>query len=223
MIARIGLPAAFAVASVLAGEKKPSPLDAYVARARAALGAAGPSAGSLFDPNGRLGDLTRDLRAYQVGDVVTIVVSDRASSSAQGATASGRSASARAGLQSILGSGAPPALRDLVGLNSNLELDSSGKANRSNVLTATLTATVVDVMPNGYLIVEGSKLVQANTEKQRITLRGIVRWNDITPGNIVRSDRVGEMEIAVDGKGVVPDATRRPNFLYRLLLGILPF
>lgn len=223
MIARISVLAALALAGLSAGEKKPSPLDAYVARARAAIGATGPSAGSLFDPNGRLGDLTRDLRAYQVGDVVTIVVSDRASSSAQGTTASQRSASASAGLQYLLGSGVPPALRDLIGLNSNVELDSAGKANRSNVLTATLTATVVDVMPNGYLIVEGSKEVQANTEKQRITLRGIVRWNDITPGNIVRSDRVGEMEIAVDGKGVVPDATRRPNFLYRLLLGILPF
>lgn len=223
MLARTSLAAVLALVHLNAGEKKPSPLDAYISRTRAAAGATGPSAGSLFDPNGRLGDLIRDLRAYQVGDVVTIVVSDRASSSAQGTTASGRSASAGAGFQYLLGTGVPPALRDLIGVNSNIELDSAGKANRSNALTATLTATVVDVMPNGYLIVEGSKEVQANTEKQRITVRGIVRWNDITPGNIVRSDRVGEIEIAVEGKGVVPDATRRPNFLYRLLLGIIPF
>jgi flagellar L-ring protein precursor FlgH len=223
MTARTNFGLLLAVASLFGGEKKPSPLDAYIARTRAAAGLTAPSAGSLYDPNGRLGDLIRDLRAYQVGDVVTIVVSDRASSSAQGTTASSRSSSASAGLQYLLGTSVPPALRDLLGVNSNVELDSAGKANRSNVLTATLTATVVDVMPNGYLIVEGSKEVQANTEKQRITVRGIVRWNDITPGNIVRSDRVGEIEIAVEGKGVVPDATRRPNFLYRLLLGILPF
>jgi flagellar L-ring protein precursor FlgH len=223
MIAKTSLAAVTLLASLSAGEKKPSALDTYITRARAAAGNTGPSAGSLFDANGRLGDLIRDLRAYQVGDVVTIVVSDRASSSAQGTTASGRSSSAGAGFQYLLGANVPPALRDLVGVNSTIELDSNGKANRSNVLTATLTATVVDVMPNGYLIVEGSKEVQANTEKQRITVRGVVRWNDITPGNIVRSDRVGEIEIAVEGKGVVPDATRRPNFLYRLLLGILPF
>lgn len=223
MIARTSLAATLLLTSVTAGEKKPSALDAYISRARAAAGATAPSAGSLFDPNGRLVDLMRDLRAYQVGDVVTIVVSDRATSSAQGATASGRSSSAGAGFQYLLGANVPPALRDLVGVNSSMELDSSGKASRSNILTATLTATVVDVMPNGYLIVEGSKEVQANTEKQRITVRGVVRWNDLTPGNIVRSDRVGEIEIAVEGKGVVPDATRRPNILYRLLLGILPF
>lgn len=223
MIVRTSLTGVLALVCLYAGEKKPSPLEAYIARARAAAGLSGPTEGSLYDPNGRLGDLIRDLRAYQVGDVVTIVVSDRASSSAQGTTASARSASAAAGVQNLLGASVPPALRSLVGVNSNVELDSQGKANRSNVLTATLTATVVDVMPNGYLIVEGSKEVQANTEKQRITIRGIVRWNDLTPGNIVRSDRVGEMEITVDGKGVVPDATRRPNFLYRLLLGLLPF
>jgi flagellar L-ring protein precursor FlgH len=213
---------ALAVSSLNAGEKKPSPLDAYIARTRAATGT-GATAGSLFDAHGRLGDLTRDLRAYQIGDVVTIIVSDRASSTAQGNSASGRSASAGAGFQYLLGTNVPPALKDLIGVNSNVELDSAGKANRSNALSATLTATVVDVMPNGYLIVEGSKDVQANTERQRITVRGIVRWNDITPGNIVRSDRVGEIEVAVEGKGIVPDATRRPNFLYRLLLGILPF
>jgi flagellar L-ring protein precursor FlgH len=205
-----------------AAEKKPSALDTYIARARSAT-ATGYSPGSLFDANGRLGDLTRDLRAYQVGDVVTIIVSDRASTSAQGVTSSARTAGAGAGFQYLLGTNVPPALKDLIGVNSNVELDSAGKANRSNTVNATLTATVVDVMPNGYLIVEGSKEVQANTEKQRVTVRGVVRWNDLTPGNIVRSDRVGEMEVVLEGKGVVPDATRRPNFLYRLLLGILPF
>lgn len=210
-------------ACLFAGEKKPTSLDNYVSRSRAAAGVTQRSPGSLFDAGGRLGDMTRDLRAYQIGDIVTILVSDRATSSAQGATASGRSSSAHAGIETLLGAPAPPALRDIVGLNSGIELDSAGKTNRSNILNATLTATVVDVLPNGFLILEGTKEVQANSERQRITVRGVIRWNDLTPGNIVRSDRIGEMEIVVDGKGVVADATRRPNILYRILLGILPF
>jgi flagellar L-ring protein precursor FlgH len=78
-------------------------------------------------------------------------------------------------------------------------------------------------MPNGNLIVEGIKDVQANSEKQRITVRGVIRWNDLSPQNMVRSDRIGQMQIEINGKGVVGDAIRRPNILYRILLGILPF
>ncbi len=212
-----------ALTIVTAAEKKPSPLDQYLARSRAANGQGGASPGSLFDSGGRFGDLTRDLRASQVGDVVTISVSDRATSSAQGGTSSSRSSSAKASVSSLFGPNIPAGLMDLIRLGSTVDLEGEGKANRSNVLSATLTATVVDVLPNGYLVVEGTKDVQANSERQRITVRGIVRWNDLTAGNIVRSDRVGQMEIVVEGKGVIADATRRPNILYRILLGILPF
>ena len=54
-------------------------------------------------------------------------------------------------------------------------------------------------------------------------VRGIVRPLDLAPDNSVASDRLAQMEVSVNGKGVLGDAIRRPNFLYRLLLGILPF
>jgi flagellar L-ring protein FlgH len=54
-------------------------------------------------------------------------------------------------------------------------------------------------------------------------VRGLVRPLDVSPGNAVFSDQLAELEIAVNGKGVVGDAIRRPNILYRILLGILPF
>jgi flagellar L-ring protein precursor FlgH len=50
-----------------------------------------------------------------------------------------------------------------------------------------------------------------------------VRPFDIGPDNAISSDRLAELEILINGKGVVQDAIRRPNFLYRLLLGLLPF
>ena len=56
-----------------------------------------------------------------------------------------------------------------------------------------------------------------------ITVRGIVRPADIASDNTVRSDRLGQLEVHVNGKGVVGDAIKRPFFLYRLLLGLLPF
>jgi flagellar L-ring protein precursor FlgH len=82
---------------------------------------------------------------------------------------------------------------------------------------------VVNVLPNGNMVVQGFKDVSVNHERQVVAIRGLVRWKDVGPGNLVRSDRLANLEVQVNGKGVVGDAVRRPNFLYRLLLGLLPF
>jgi len=78
-------------------------------------------------------------------------------------------------------------------------------------------------MPNGYLVLEGAKNVTVNSETQTVIVRGVARPTDVSPGNLVRSDRLAQMEVRINGKGVVGDAVRRPFFLYRLLMGLLPF
>ena len=72
-------------------------------------------------------------------------------------------------------------------------------------------------------MVEGTKDVQVNSERQVVTVRGVIRPADLTTANTILSDQIAQMEIRVNGKGVVGDAIRRPFILYRLLLGILPF
>ena len=79
------------------------------------------------------------------------------------------------------------------------------------------------VLPNGYLVLEGTKDVQVNSEKQVVTVRGVIRPMDLTPGNVISSNQIAQMEIKINGRGVVNDAVQRPFFLWRLLLGILPF
>jgi flagellar L-ring protein FlgH len=54
-------------------------------------------------------------------------------------------------------------------------------------------------------------------------VRGVVRPFDLTTGNAVQSDQIAMLEVSVAGKGVIGDAVHRPNILYRLLLGLLPF
>jgi flagellar L-ring protein precursor FlgH len=73
------------------------------------------------------------------------------------------------------------------------------------------------------MLVEATKDVEINSERQTITVRGIVRPADVASDNTVRSDRLGQLEVRVNGKGVVGDAIKRPFILYRLLLGLLPF
>lgn len=182
------------------------------------------AAGSLYVEGGRLADLARDLRASQIGDVVTIVVADRASAISKGATTSVRKSESRAGIASLAGPvRASGPLGQLANLGGQSKLDGQGETSRESVLETTISAVVTRVLPNGNLIVEGSKDVMINSERQRVTIRGLVRWNDLSPGNRVSSDRLSELEVRVEGRGVVHDAIRRPNFLYRLLNGILPF
>lgn len=182
------------------------------------------SPGSIYSDQGRYGDLTSDMRARRVGDIVTILVSDRMNASTQGSSKSARSSSANASIPRLLGQTSPVgALANLTNLQSETALDGTGTTNRSNVFTTTLSGRVVEVLPNGDLVIQADKDVGVNSEKHQVTIRGIVRWNDLNPTNQIRSDRIAMMKIQLNGKGIVSDAIRRPNILYRILMGLLPF
>ena len=114
-------------------------------------------------------------------------------------------------------------LANLANTNTTTTLDGEGTTSRETTLTTTITARVSDVLPNGYLVVEGHRSVFVNSENQIVTIRGIIRPADLSYANTIASSSVGQMELKIDGRGVVNDAIRRPNFLYRLLLGLLPF
>lgn len=202
----------------------PSPIDKILADLRAHPQKQPPSLGSTYDPAGRFSDVSRDLRAANLNDFVTVVISDHSSASSSGTTSSKRKSQADASISALAGmTRATGPLSNLAGMTGNMQLDGQGLTNRTSDLTTTLTARVIAVLPNGNLIVEGNKIVQINAEKQKVTIRGIVRWNDINPANQVSSDRLSDLEVLIDGRGVVNDALRRPNFLYRILMSILPF
>jgi flagellar L-ring protein precursor FlgH len=114
------------------------------------------------------------------------------------------------------------ALANLAGMSGNRQLDSQGTTSRSTTLSTTLTARVTRVLPGGALLVEASKDIEINSERQIITVRGVVRPADIDATNSVISHRLGQLEVRVNGKGVVQDAIRRPFILYRILMGLLP-
>jgi flagellar L-ring protein FlgH len=202
-----------------------APLDRYIEQATARQTAfAGATPGSLWNPAAPLSDMARDLRASRVDDLVTILVAERASATSRGATNTSRKADANASIGALFGPlRAGGALTDLARMGSESELQAQGTTSRESVLTTTLAARVTHVLPNGYLVVEGVKDMQVNSERQLISVRGVVRPADLTPGNLVRSDRLAQLEVRINGKGVVGDAIRRPFFLYRLLLGLLPF
>jgi flagellar L-ring protein precursor FlgH len=213
-----------------AAKKKPKPavttaLDRYVEEAKArSAEAAITSPGAIWQPGSRLADAARDVRAGQVDDLLTIVVAEQASAVTSGTTQTKRVSSTKNSIAAFAGKTNPNGpLANLADVSGDTELNGQGTTSRTTTLNTTLTARVIYVLPNGGLVVEASKEMQINSEHQTITVRGVVRPADIDNTNSVLSSRLGQLEVRVNGKGVVGDAIRRPFFLYRLLLGLLPF
>ena len=221
----------FVSTGMVSGQKKgqsknPTALDQYVNEATRHQGQPEMVAtpGSLWSPAARYGDIASDLRASRLHDVVTVVVRERASADSQGTVSSSRNSDASSSIDLLGGiTNAAGPLRNLLGLNSESTLAGQGGTTRYTALTATMTARVTEVLPNGNLVIEGTKHVVVNSENQQILLRGVVRPYDVSAINTVLSDQVAELELTVNGKGVVGDAIRRPNILYRILRGLLPF
>ncbi len=218
--------------SIIPGKKNknapPSALDQYVkdAETRASEEGAAVTPGSAWSGYSTMMDLTHDLRASRVDDVITVIVAESASATSTGNTQTSRKSSANSsitGLPGIKSAAATTALSSLAKMSGDTELNGSGSTGRTTKLTTNLTARVARVLPNGFLVIEGSKNVQINSEWQTVTVRGVVRPADLTFDNTVPSQRIAQMEVKLDGKGVINDAIHRPNFLYRMLLGLLPF
>jgi flagellar L-ring protein precursor FlgH len=178
----------------------------------------------VWTPTALFSDLSADLRARRVGDIVTILVQERASAVSSGTVKTQRNSSLQSNIAAAGGiTRALGPLANLAKVGTNSALDGQGATTRDTTLTATISAVVTQVLPNGNLVIQGTKNVKINSENQVLSLRGIVRAVDLTTANAVPSDRVAQMDLQVNGKGVVADSVRRPFILYRLIMGILPF
>ena len=207
-----------------APKNEPSPIDRLLASPLNAPNTSPLSPGSTFSASSPLVDLAADVHARNVGDLVTVVVLDQASATSQGATTQQRTSAANASVSSLFGAKSPHnALQNLANISGQQQLKGQGATSRQTTVSTTVSTRVLKVLPNGDLIVEGSKLIAINSESQTVSLRGIIRPVDLGAANTVSSNQVEDLEVRINGRGVVNDAIRRPNFLYRLLLGILPF
>jgi len=179
--------------------------------------------GSLWTPTSLFSDLTSDLRARRVGDIVTILVQEKASAVSSGTVKTQRNSSLQSTISAAGGiTRATGPWANLAKASTANSLDGQGATTRDTTLTATISAVVTQVLPNGSLVIQGTKNVKINNENQILGLRGLVRPVDLDTTNTVSSDRVAQMDLQVNGKGVVADQIKRPFILYRLLMDILP-
>jgi len=199
-------------------------LDRYIEDSLRVIRQSGPPKGSLYVSTGFLAEVSRDPKAAQVGDLVTVQIVEQASALTSGSTAQSRSSEANNAITNFLGIPGPRSpLTNLLQLGGDSSLQGQGSTSRQTSVSAVLTAHVTHVMPNGNLIIEGGKEIAVNSERQVVWLRGVVRPADLSPENFVASSRIALMDLRVNGRGVVNDAIRRPNILFRFFQKILPF
>jgi len=135
-----------------------------------------------------------------------------------------RASSANSGLTSLFGAlKASNALQNLVGANAASALTAQGQSTTNSSLVTTFGAEVVDVLPNGMLVVQATRQLTFSEQTQLIELRGLVRPEDVSSQNQVLSTAMTDLELEVTGKGIVNDSTYRQNPLVRWLEKLVVF
>ena len=190
-----------------------------------------PTVGAgLWSANGYRG-LFQDLRAAQIGDLVTVNIVETSKANKKANTKSGRQSSIEAGISNAMGWETKLEKLGVKGSydNENLfkgsmknDFSGSGETSRDESMTASITARVIDVMPDGNLLIRGSREIKVNNETQFITLSGLIRPSDISPDNTVLSSYIADAKIAYTGSGPISDK-QRPGWLTRTLDFVWPF
>jgi len=203
--------------------KDPTDLHAYIESANKAKTDSGKSEGSLWTGAGYRSNLFRDSKARYINDVVTIRVSETTQAASTADASNKRSTSSSAGFDNLFGlEKEVKELPTMVSGKNDSTFAGAGSTSRQTTLQTSLTARVIDVLPNGYLVVEGMREVHVNSENQSVYLTGVVRPEDVSANNTVLSSAVAQMSVRVQGKGVVSQPIR-PGWLLKILNGILPF
>jgi flagellar L-ring protein FlgH len=201
----------------------PTDLRSYIESANQANANAQTSEGSLWTSNGYRSNMFRDMKARNINDVVTIRVSESTQALAAADAKNSKSTSASAGFDNLFGlEKAINELPTMVSGKSDSNFEGKGSTSRETTLQTSLTARVINVLPNGYLVVEGMREIRVNNENQSVYLTGVVRPEDINPNNMVLSSAVAQMSVRVQGKGVASQ-TIKPGWLYKILNGVMPF
>ena len=181
-------------------------------------------AGSLWQRSNA--SMFSDRKAKDIGDIVTVLISEQASASKEASTETDRSTNISASIPNFFGLEqsdlSPVDLDNLVNAEFTNGFDGNGTTTRKEDLTASLSTQVVDRYPNGQLKIRGGKEVMVNNEVQVIYLTGIIRPVDITAANTVNSDKILNARISYTGKGAISDK-QKPGWMMRTLDNIWPF
>jgi flagellar L-ring protein precursor FlgH len=172
--------------------------------------------------------MVADKRAHSVGDILNILVQENSTATKDNNTKTAKKTGVDASLETFFYSpgasklltkgGRLPAMK----FSAKNDFDGGGSINNSERITARIAARVIDVLPNGNLVIEGTRQSAFGGETQDMILRGTVRAEDVTAANTVFSFQVADATIRIVNKGTVTD-TQRKGWFTRVWDKLTPF
>jgi flagellar L-ring protein precursor FlgH len=166
--------------------------------------------------------LFEDRRARFVGDTITVKITESTTASSKSNNKLDRSSTTTASVSSL---NKLPG-KGLVGLDLNAEsanaFSGKGEAANNNIFTGNMTVTVIDVLPNGNLLVSGEKQVAIGREQEFVRVSGVVNPSFVDAFNTVESSRIADARIEYKSSGQVADGMVM-GWLARFFLNLMPF
>lgn len=183
--------------------------------------------GSLWQ--GDNSGLFADGQAHRKGDIIIVDIVENTNSNTSASTDLKKETDVSAGIPNALGlmshlTGMYPRMNaaNLVKAATVNDFKGSGKTARTSSVQASVGARVVNVLPNGDLVISGRKDVKINNETQIIRLSGVVRAKDISSANRVESTYLSNADIEIAGSGVIADK-QKPGWMARVIDKVWPF
>ena len=188
-----------------------------------------PQDGSLWTGRQSYG-VVADARPTNVGDLVTISITEAAKASEIANTATSRDSGVKLGVNSLFGLSFPMKAFTNKDVNVDTAVEATvgntasgqGKTERQSSFTWYLTTRVIQVLPNQNLMIQGERRLRINNETEVVMVTGIVRPQDIDRNNTVPSTKVAEARVTISGAGVVSDK-QRVGWFQRIVDHVWPF
>lgn len=166
--------------------------------------------------------LFEDRRARFVGDTLTINIVEKTQASKKSSSSADKSQAVDVSVPTIAGLPGKSAQGITLDAKTSNQFSGKGDSAANNDFTGIITATVIDVLPNGNLLVSGEKLLGVNQGEEFIRFSGVVNPNNITGANTVSSSQVADARIEYKANGYI-DSAQVMGWLGRFFLTFLPF
>jgi len=183
----------------------------------------GQTLGSLWSPESTLSDLSLDYKARKLNDTIIIMVAVQTTAAQTGDASYQRTVQTSSAITGLAGNVSTGAMNPLLAANSSTALKGAGATDSNTTFSTTLTGQVIAILPSGNLVVEAHRMIFINNQHEDVTVRGVVRPNDIGPSNTVSSASLSNLEIEMKGKGIISDSTRALNPVTRAILWLVGF
>lgn len=183
--------------------------------------AAVPGNGGIYSA-ATMRPLFEDRRARFIGDTLTINISETTQASKKGSTTAERTQSIAVATPEIIGLPFKGAQGTALTASDTNKFGGKGENTSSNAFVGVITVTVIEVLPNGNLLVSGEKQIALKEGEEFIRFSGIVNPNTITSSNTVQSTQVADARIEFKANGFL-DSAQVMGWLGRFFLSVLPF